>query len=49
VIWGRERHAYKNRKVDSSHLQETWRFNQDGKADLVFQYKRSAAPPRKEK
>ena len=49
VIWGTETDTYKNGKVDSTHLQETWRFNPDGKADLVFQYKRPATPPKKSK
>lgn len=49
VIWGTETDTHKNGKVDSTHLQETWRFNQDGKADLVFQYKRQATPPKKSK
>lgn len=49
LIWGTEIDTYKNGKVDSTHLQETWRFNQDGKANLVFQYKRPAAPPKKSK
>ncbi|HEY4063009.1 MAG TPA: hypothetical protein VGM30_13980 [Puia sp.] len=41
LIWGTETDTYKNGKVDSTHLQETWRFNKDGKADLLLQYKRS--------
>jgi len=49
LIWGMETDTYKNGKVDSTELQETWRFNKDGKADLVFQYKAAAAPPMKSK
>ncbi len=45
LIWGTETDTYKNGKVDSVHLQETWRFNQDGKADRVLQYRRPATPP----
>ena len=49
LIWGTETDTYKDGKVDSTELQETWRFNKDGKADLVYQYKRPAAPPKKSK
>lgn len=49
LIWGTETDTYKNGKVDSTHLQETWRFNQDGKANFVLQYRRSATPPMKSK
>jgi hypothetical protein len=44
LIWGTEIDTYKNGKIDSTDLQETWRFNEAGKANLVFQYKRPAAP-----
>jgi hypothetical protein len=47
AIWGKEVDTYKNGKIDSANLQETWRFNKDGKADLMFQYKQAAAPPKK--
>ena len=47
LIWGKEIDTDKKGKVDSFELQETWRFNKDGKADLVFQYKAAAAPPKK--
>jgi hypothetical protein len=46
IIWGKEVDTDKKGKVDSSQLQETWRFNKDGKTDLMFQYKQ-AIPPRK--
>ena len=49
LIWGTETDTYKNGKVDSTNLQETWRFNQAGKADLVFQYRRPATPPKHSK
>jgi len=45
LIWGKEVDTYKDGKVDSFLLQETWRFNNGGKADLVFQYKSAAAMP----
>lgn len=47
-IWGMEKDSNKG-KVDSFYLQETWRFNKDGKADLMYQYREEAAPPKKMK
>jgi len=47
LIWGKEVDTDKKGKVDSSYLQETWRFNKDGKADLMFQYRRAIAPTKK--
>jgi hypothetical protein len=47
LIWGTETDTYKNGKIDSVYLQETWRMNKDGKADLLFQYTRPTAPPKK--
>jgi len=47
LIWGMETDTYKNGKIDSVNLQETWRINKDGKADLLFQFMRPAAPPKK--
>ena len=44
LVWGTERDTHKDGKVDSIHLQETWRFNKDGKADLVFQYAAKPTP-----
>jgi hypothetical protein len=38
LIWGMERDTYKNGKMDSTELQETWRFDDSGKANLFFQY-----------
>jgi len=43
-IWGTEVNTDKNGKVDSVHLQETWRFNKDGKIDLLYQHGRVAKP-----
>ncbi len=43
LIWGKEVDTDKKGVVDSFNLQETWRFNKDGKADLFFQYKQAAA------
>lgn len=47
TIWGTEIDTHKNGKVDSVALQETWRFNASGKADMLLQYNRVAAPPKK--
>ncbi|WP_188936534.1 hypothetical protein [Puia dinghuensis] len=40
LIWGTETDTHKDGKIDSTDLQETWRFNKDGKADVVYQYAR---------
>ncbi len=45
LIWGKEVDTDKSGKVDSFYLQETWRFNNDGKADLFYQYRAAANPP----
>ncbi len=45
LIWGKEVDTDNSGKVDSFYLQETWRFNKDGKADLFYQYRASATPP----
>lgn len=47
LIWGKEVDTDKKGKTDSFYLQETWRFNKDGKADLMFQYKQEATSPKK--
>ena len=44
-IWGMETDANKG-KVDSFYLQETWRFNKDGKADMMYQFRAAGAPPK---
>jgi hypothetical protein len=38
-IYGTEYTTIKN-KVDSADLQENWRFNKDGKINMMHQYKR---------
>jgi len=43
-IWGTEVMTDKNGKIDSVHLQETWRFNKQGKIDAMLQYGRVAKP-----
>jgi hypothetical protein len=47
LIWGTETDTYKNGKIDSVDLQETWRINKDGKADLLMQYMMPSALPKK--
>jgi len=49
LIWGKEVDTDKKGKLDSFYLQETWGFNKDGKADLLYQYRKSAAPPKSKK
>lgn len=43
-IWGTEVNTDKKGKIDSVHLQETWRFNKNGKIDLLYQHSRVAKP-----
>lgn len=45
LIWGTETDTYKNGKKDSTDLQETWHFNNDGKADYFYQFRKSLKPP----
>lgn len=47
LIWGKEINTDKKGKVDSVYLHEGWRFNKDGKINLMFQHKQAAAPPTK--
>lgn len=47
LIWGKEIDTDKKGKIDSFYLQETWRFNKDGKADLFYQFRQAGAPPKK--
>jgi hypothetical protein len=42
LIWGKEIDTDKKGKIDSFYLHEVWRFNKDGKADLVFQYRQNS-------
>jgi len=46
LVWGMETDTDKKGKVDSFYLQETWRFNKAGKADLLYQFKASSMPPK---
>jgi hypothetical protein len=43
LIWGKEIHTDKTGKTDSMYLQETWRFNKDGKVNLLYQFMSPAA------
>jgi hypothetical protein len=38
LIWGMEKDTHKNGNTDSTYLQETWRFNDQGKANLLYQF-----------
>jgi hypothetical protein len=49
LIWGREIDTHKDGKVDSTELQETWKFDQNGKAALLYQFSAKAEPPMKKK
>ncbi len=44
-IWGVEVNTSKSGKVDSMGLQESYRFNKDGKIDLSRQYRMILSPP----
>jgi tetratricopeptide (TPR) repeat protein len=44
TIWGTEKQT-KDGKVNSVSLQETWRFNKNGKIDLMFQAERKGIMP----
>ncbi|RTL50969.1 MAG: hypothetical protein EKK39_08545 [Sphingobacteriales bacterium] len=47
LIWGKEVDTDKKGKKDSAYVQETWRFNKDGKVDLFYQFKAAGSPPKK--
>jgi len=49
LIWGREIDTHKDGKVDSTELQETWMFDQNGKAALLYQFAAASVPPMKKK
>jgi hypothetical protein len=46
-VWGKEVDTHKDGKMDSVELMETWRFNKDGKADLLYQYSAKYKPAKK--
>ena len=41
LVWFKEYTTDANGKKDSTELQETWRLNKDGKADLLYQYQQN--------
>lgn len=45
TIWGTEVSTDKQGKTDSVALQETWRFNKEGKINLMYQFGRALVPP----
>jgi len=46
-IWATEYMTDKKGKKDSSQLQETWRFDKDGKVNLLYQFSAKAPKPKK--
>jgi hypothetical protein len=47
LVWGMEKDVDKKGKTDSFYVQETWRFNDAGKADLMYQFRAEGEPPKK--
>jgi len=47
LIWDTDISTDKKGKVDSSYMQETWGFNDDGKINALYQYRASPLPPKK--
>jgi hypothetical protein len=45
AIWGMEKDTDAKGKSDSSHLQEIWRFDSTGRANLMYQFRAAGAPP----
>jgi hypothetical protein len=41
LVWAREINTDAKGKIDTAYLQETWRINKDGKADLLLQFDRA--------
>jgi hypothetical protein len=41
LVWAKEINTKTDGKTDTSHLQETWRINKDGKADMLLQFDRA--------
>jgi hypothetical protein len=37
-VWGTDTSTDVNGKTESTEVSETWRFNREGKADLVYEY-----------
>ena len=47
LVWFKEYRTDANGKKDSTEMQETWRLNKDGKADLLYQYAQQNPAPQK--
>jgi len=47
LVWFTEYRTDGRGKKDSTEFQETWRLDKAGKADLLYQYERKNAPPKK--
>ena len=47
LIWGEERVTDKKGKKDSSAIMETWGLDKDGKVNIVYQYRKRLASPKK--
>jgi hypothetical protein len=45
-VWGSELDTYKDGKMDSVGLMESWRFDKDGKVDRILQYNRKLSAPK---
>jgi hypothetical protein len=41
LVWAKEINTKKDGTKDTAYVQETWRINKDGKADLLLQYDRA--------
>ncbi|MCC7399942.1 MAG: hypothetical protein IT214_00495 [Chitinophagaceae bacterium] len=46
LIWGMEKVTDAKGKSDSSHIQETWRFDSTGRANFMEQFRRAPTPPK---
>src|SRR5688572_8500453 len=46
-VWAKEIKTSAGGKSDSSYLHELWRFNNDSKVDLVYQFEAKIQPPKK--
>ena len=47
LVWFKEYTTDATGKKDSTEMQETWRLNKDGKADLLYQYRQNNPAPQK--
>lgn len=45
AIWGTEEDSWKDGKKTSTSYHEIWRFNKDGKIDLMMQFEAKPGPP----